>query len=163
METAMKLISNILTLFIIIALVIICMQGKPKEHASRDLSERELACAVGAIYHEGRGESLLGQAAIMHVIMNRVRSPLYPDTVCEVVWQPGQFSFTEDGRSDRMTDLPAIEQAVDIALAVSRGKIKDPTGGALHYYAQDKVKPRWARHGWRLILGDHTFVKLAGR
>ena len=57
----------------------------------------------------------------------------------------------------------AIEKAVDIALAVSRGKIKDPTEGALHYYAQDKVKPYWARDGWRLILGDHTFVKLAGR
>ena len=159
----MKFISNALSLFIIIALVIICMQGKPKEHASRDLSERDLACAVGAIYHEGRGESLLGQAAIMHVIMNRVRSPHYPDTICGVVWQPEQFSFTNDGRSDRMTDLDAIGKAVDIALAVSRGKIKDPTGGALHYYAQDKVKPRWARHGWRLILGDHTFVKLAGR
>jgi spore germination cell wall hydrolase CwlJ-like protein len=62
-----------------------------------------------------------------------------------------------------MTDLEAIGGAVDIALAVSRGKIKDPTGGALHYYAHHKVKPRWSRHGWRLILGDHTFVKLAGR
>jgi len=50
----------------------------------------------------------------------------------------------------------------DIALAVSRGKSKDPTGEALHSYAQDKGKPRWAWHGWRLLLGDHTFVKLAG-
>ena len=69
----------------------------------------------------------------MHVILNRVRSPLYPDSICAVVWQPDQFSFTNDGRSDHMTDLDAIGKAVDIALAVSRGKIKDPTGGALHY------------------------------
>jgi spore germination cell wall hydrolase CwlJ-like protein len=48
-------------------------ERKTQEHASRDLSERELGCAVAAIYHEGRGESALGQAAIMHVIMNRVR------------------------------------------------------------------------------------------
>ena len=52
---------------------------------------------------------------------------------------------------------------MDIALAVSRGKMKDPTGRSLHYYAQDKVKPYWARHGWTLILGDHTLVQLAGR
>jgi spore germination cell wall hydrolase CwlJ-like protein len=159
----MKIISNALTLFILVAVLIMCWHGRPKEQVNPDLSERELSCAVAAIYHEGRGESLLGQAAIMHVIMNRVRSSHYPDTICGVVWQPDQFSFTNDGHSDRMMDLPAIEKAVDIALAVSRGKISDPTGGALHYYAQDKVKPRWARHGWRLILGDHTFVKLAGR
>ena len=159
----MKFISNALNLFIIIALVIICMHGKPKEHASADLSENELGCLVENVYFEARGEDGLGQAAVAHVTLNRVKSPLYPDSVCEVVWQKGQFSWTEDGRSDRMTDLDAIGKAVDIALVVSRGKIKDPTGGALHYYAQDKVKPRWARHGWRLILGDHTFVKLAGR
>src|SRR5215510_4327092 len=159
----MKLLSNAFSLFIIIALVIICMHGKPKEHASADISEDELGCLVENVYHEARGEDALGQAAVAYVTLNRVRSPDYPDTICGVVWQPGQFSWTEDGRSDHMTDLPAIEKAVDIALAVSRGKIKDPTGGALHYYAQDKVKPRWALHGWRLILGDHTFVKLAGR
>jgi spore germination cell wall hydrolase CwlJ-like protein len=159
----MKFISNALSLFIIIALVIICMQGKPKQHASRDLSENELGCLVENVYFEARGEDALGQAAVAHVTLNRVKSPLYPDSVCDVVWQRGQFSWTDDGRSDRMTDLNAIGKAVDIALAVSRGKVKDPTGGALHYYAQNKVKPRWARHGWRLILGDHTFVKLAGR
>ena len=160
----MKFISNAFSLFIIIALVVIVFYGKPKEeHASADLSEDELGCLVENVYFEARGEDMLGQAAVAYVTLNRVKSPLYPDSVCDVVWQKNQFSWTEDGRSDRMTDLDAIGRAVDIALAVSRGKIKDPTGGALHYYAQDKVKPRWARHGWRLILGDHTFVKLAGR
>jgi N-acetylmuramoyl-L-alanine amidase len=96
---------------------------------------------VQNLYHEARGEDVLGRAAVAHVTLNRVRSPAYPDTVCGVVWQKGPFSRTEDGRSDRMTDLDAIGQAVDIALAASRGKLKDPTGGALHYYAHDKVKP----------------------
>ena len=159
----MKFISNAFSLFIIIALLIICLHGKPKEHASRDLSEDDLFCTVQNVYFEARGEDTLGQAAVAYVMLNRVKSPLYPDSVCDVVWQPNQFSWTEDGRSDRMTDLDAIGKAVDIALAVSRGKIKDPTGGALHYYAQDKVKPRWARHGYKLLIGEHTFVKLAGR
>jgi spore germination cell wall hydrolase CwlJ-like protein len=159
----MKLISNALSLFIIIALVIIWTQGKPEQKVSRDLSERELFELTRAIYHEARGEDALGQGAVAHVILNRVTSPLYPDSVREVVWQPGQFSFTNDGRSDRMTDPEAIEKAVDVALAASRGKIKDPTGGALHYYAHDKVKPYWSKAGYRLIVGEHTFVRLAGR
>jgi len=159
----MKFLSNAFSLFIIIAIVVIALYSKPKEHASMDLSEDALGCLVENVYHEARGQSLLGQAAVAYVTLNRVRSPLYPNTVCGVVWQPNQFSWTEDGRSDRMTDLDAIGRAVDIALGVSRGKINDPTGGALHYYAHHKVKPRWSKHGWRLILGDHTFVKLAER
>jgi spore germination cell wall hydrolase CwlJ-like protein len=154
----MKLISNILSLFIIVSLVIICMQGKPKQHASMDLSEDELGCLVENVYHESRGEDALGQAAVAYVTLNRVRSPDYPDTICGVVWQAGQFSWTEDGKSDRMTDLDALGRAVDIALAVSRGKIKDPTGGALHYFAHRKVKPRWSRHGYKLLIGEHTFI-----
>jgi spore germination cell wall hydrolase CwlJ-like protein len=95
--------------------------------------------------------------------MNRVRSPAYPDTVCGVVWQKDQFSFTDDGKSDRMTDLDAIGKAVDLALAASRSKVKDPTGGALHYFAHRKVRPDWAKGGFRFILGEHTFVRLVGR
>ena len=59
-------------------------------------------------------------------MMNRVRSPAYPDTVCGVVWQKDQFSFTDDGKSDRMTDLDAIGKAVDIALAASRRRSRTP-------------------------------------
>ena len=44
-----------------------------------------------------------------------------------------------------------------------RGKIKDPTGGALHYFAHRKARPNWAKRGWGFILGDHTFVRLMGR
>ena len=159
----MKLVSNALTLFIIVGLVIIWMQGKPKEHATKDLSEKELFELTRAIYFEARGEDDLGQAAVAHVILNRVKSPLYPDTVREVVWQKGQFSWTQDGKSDRMTDPRAIQKAVDIALAVSRGKIKDPTGGSMHYFAHKRVKPYWANGEFRFILGQHTFVKLAGK
>jgi spore germination cell wall hydrolase CwlJ-like protein len=159
----LRIISNALTLLIIAAMVIIWMHGKPREHVSRDLSERELFELTRAIYFEARGEDDLGQAAVAHVILNRVRSPSYPDSVREVVWQPGQFSWTEDGKSDRMTDLQAIQKAVDIALAVTRGKIKDPTGGSMHYFAHKRVKPAWAEAGFRFILGQHTFVKLAGK
>jgi spore germination cell wall hydrolase CwlJ-like protein len=50
-------------------------QGKPKQHASRDLSERELECLIANVYFEARGEDALGQAAVAHVTLNRVKSP----------------------------------------------------------------------------------------
>jgi N-acetylmuramoyl-L-alanine amidase len=159
----MKFLSNALTLFIIIALAAMMFHGKPEQQAARDLNEDDLFCMVQNVYHEARGEDALGQAAVAYVTLKRVRSPAYPDTVCGVVWQKGQFSWTEDGKSDRMTDLSAIGKAVDIALAASRGKMKDPTGGALHFYAHDKVKPYWSIRGHRLIVGEHTFVRLMGR
>jgi spore germination cell wall hydrolase CwlJ-like protein len=154
----MKFISNAFTLFIIAALAVMVFHGRPKQQAARDLSEDHLFCMAQNVYHEARGENALGQAAVAHVTLNRVRSPAYPDSVCGVVWQKGQFSWTEDGRSDQMTDLDAIGKAVDIALAASRGKIKDPTGGALHFYAHNKVRPRWSKAGYRLIVGEHTFI-----
>src|SRR5262245_27411723 len=111
----MKLISNVFTLFIIAALAVMMFHGKPKQQAARDLSEDDLFCMVQNVPHEARGEDALGQAAVAHVTLNRVKSPLYPDSVCGVVWQKGQFSWTEDGKLDQMTDLDAIGKAVDIA------------------------------------------------
>jgi hypothetical protein len=128
-----EILSNALTLFIIVALVIIWMQGKPEQKASMDLNENELECLVANIYHEARGEDDLGQAAVAWVTLNRVQHPDYPDTICEVVMQDSQFSWFSDGKSDRMMDLPAIQKAVDITLAVTRGRIQDPTGGSMHY------------------------------
>jgi spore germination cell wall hydrolase CwlJ-like protein len=82
----MKLISNALSLFIIIALAVMMFHGKPEQQAARDLSEDDLFCMVQNVYHEARGEDALGQAAVAHVMLNRVKSLLYPDSVCSVVW-----------------------------------------------------------------------------
>ena len=74
----MKLISNALTLFIIAALAVMWLQSRPKQQAARDLSEDDLFCTVQNVYHEARGEDTLGQAAVAHVMLNRLRSPAYP-------------------------------------------------------------------------------------
>lgn len=125
-----------------------------------------LLCLAIAIYFEARGEIEVGQAAVAHVIMNRVESTRYPDDVCAVVQQnrrPGtrlcQFSFWCDGKSDRPAEPSAYMQAVLVALAVVDGDIPDPTGGAMWYHA-DYVRP-----GWRLGLiagpkiGRHLFYR----
>jgi spore germination cell wall hydrolase CwlJ-like protein len=62
-----------------------------------------------------------------------------------------------------MTDLAAIQRAVDVALAVSRGRIHDVTGGALHYYNPHLVKPQWAKGAYKVIVGEHAFIRLAGK
>lgn len=118
-----------------------------------------IACLALAIYFEARGEPEMGQAAVAHVIMNRVASARFPDDACAVVKQPAQFSFYSDGKSDQPADPHAYMQAVLVALAVVDGDIPDPTGGAMWYHA-DYVKP-----GWRLGLvagpkiGRHLFYR----
>ena len=116
-----------------------------------------ITCLAIAIYFEARGELPAGQAAVAHVIMNRVESTRYPGDVCAVIKQKHQFSFYWDGKSDRPGNTRAYMQAVLVALAVVDGDIPDPTGGATHYHA-DYVAP-----GWGLPLtariGRHLFYR----
>lgn len=114
-------------------------------------------CLALAIYYEARSEPLAGQIAVAEVVINRVDSDRFPDTVCGVVWQPRQFSFTHDGRPER----PRHEVWGDIqALASEILDKPDETlfhHGATHYHAT-YVRPYWA-DDLELIgrIGDHLF------
>ena len=66
-------------------------------------------CLAIAIYFEARGEPLQGQYAVGQVVLNRVEDERYPDTVCDVVFEDRQFSFTHDGRPDRLPVVPCSE------------------------------------------------------
>lgn len=134
----------------------------PQEPTHQTHAENELYCLVQNIYHEARGESPEHQSAVAHVTLNRVASSHFPDTICKVVWQPHQFSWTSDGKSDAMIDHRAILKAVDIAIAAIRGRSKDPTGGMRFYYAHNRIKtPRWAKKPIEVaVLGNHTFLRL---
>ena len=74
-----------------------------------------LTCLAMNIYFEARSESTLGQHAVAQVTMNRVASDKYPNSVCDVVWQSGQFSWTNDGKSDVPKNKEAWEKAKHIA------------------------------------------------
>ena len=118
----------------------------------------QLYCGAQNIYHESRGESNLGQIAVAHVVRNRVESPKYPNTVCEVVWQPKQFSWTHDGRSDEPKDRKAFVKAVWLHLIANMKN--DITDGALNFYAHKKVTPSWASEKEVVaLIGNHTFLK----
>ena len=118
----------------------------------------ELYCGAQNIYHESRGESNLGQIAVAHVVRNRVESLKYPNTVCEVIWEPKQFSWTHDGKSDEPKDRPAFVKAVWLHLIANMKN--DITVGATNFYAHKKVTPSWAAEKEVvLLIGNHTFLK----
>lgn len=131
-----------------------------------EFRRREVRCLATAIYFEARGESILGQKAVAQVVMNRVRSYFYPDTICGVVYQgmlkrnKCQFSFACDGRRDVPREKKQWEIANDLAQKVVDAKIylKD-LAGATHYHAT-YVSPPWRRNMIKIKrIGLHIFYK----
>jgi len=130
---------------------------------------RQRRCLATAIYFEARGESSRGQLAVAQVVMNRVRSTLYPDTICGVVFQGQlrrtgcQFSFTCDGRTDVPKDKDKWRQANELAKRVTDGKSwLGDIGYATHYHA-NYVKPRWRRELNKVKqVGRHIFYRVRG-
>lgn len=129
----------------------------------------EQRCLAEAIYFEARGESLKGQAAVAQVVLNRVRNPEYPATICGVVYQNEdwrnrcQFSFACDGRRDTIRSKKHWDMAEEVAMAVTAGKIwLAEVGSSTHYHAT-YVRPRWARTMKRMSrIGLHVFYRTYG-
>lgn len=124
---------------------------------------RSLDCLTAAIYYEAGVEPLDGQRAVAQVVLNRVRHPAYPNTVCGVVFEGAQrrtgcqFSFACDG-SLRRTPMPAIwERARGIAAEALNGYVYRPVGLALNYHA-NYVVPYWASSLVKnATVGRHIF------
>jgi len=116
-------------------------------------------CLARNIYFEARGESTQGQIAVAQVTMNRVHSSRYPNTVCEVVYQRRQFSWTHTVRDQTPRDAEAWERAQHLAEQVIEEQVGDPTNGATHYHTRS-VNPSWARQLRRTVdIGVHRFYK----
>ena len=132
-------------------------------------SKKEQACLANGIYFEARGESVRGQAAVAQVILNRVRNPAYPNSICGVVYQNDnwlnrcQFSFACDGRKKRIESPANYKVAQDVAMAVTAGKIFIPeVGSSTHYYA-NYVHPGWARTMQKMTkIGLHILYRTYG-
>lgn len=122
--------------------------------------EAAILCLAQNIYFEARDQDLLGQMAVAEVTMNRVDSPRWPDDVCGVVWQDKQFSWTHDGKSDRMYNEKARHLAMQLADAYVNARIESfLTEGATHYHSY-KVNPYWAsKLEPTVTIGYHTFYK----
>jgi spore germination cell wall hydrolase CwlJ-like protein len=132
-------------------------------------SAREQQCLAAGIYFEARGESVKGQAAVAQVILNRVRNPAYPKTICGVVYQNEkwrnrcQFSFACDGIKDRVASREHYAMAEEVAMAVTAGKIWLPEVGSSTHYHTTYVSPRWARAMDKMKrIGQHIFYRTRG-
>ena len=135
------------------------------------LDAKQQKCLAEGIYFEARGEPESGQAAVAQVILNRVRNPAYPKTICGVVYQNQnfrnrcQFSFACDGRSERIAEQRQWETAKQVARDVTEGRIWiAEVGDSTHYYA-NYVRPGWARRMIKMdTIGAHLFyrTKLGG-
>lgn len=124
-------------------------------------------CLAEALYFEARGETVKGQFAVAEVIMNRVKSGLYPQTPCAVVKQGTgrlyqcQFTYTCDGRKDVIAEPAAFRQVAKVARAVIDGLSGGITGGATHYHTV-AVRPSWARvYTQTAKIGVHVFYRNA--
>ena len=132
-----------------------------------DRMSREQKCLAEAVYFEARSEPVAGQAAVAQVILNRVKSGLYPSSVCGVVYQNRhrhlacQFTFACEGKSLRIADSESWETAKRVAREVTEGKTYlAEVGGSTHYHA-DYVRPGWARRLKKMdVIGRHIFYKL---
>jgi spore germination cell wall hydrolase CwlJ-like protein len=132
-------------------------------------SDEEQTCLSNGIYFEARGENLKGQAAVAQVILNRVRNPAYPKTICGVVYQNDswknrcQFSFACDGKKDRIRNPSNYRVAKEIAMAVTAGKIFIPEVGSSTHYHATYVHPRWANTMEKMKkIGLHIFYRTYG-
>jgi spore germination cell wall hydrolase CwlJ-like protein len=127
-----------------------------------------LTCLARTLYWEARGENARGMDSVALVVMNRLQSPKFPDTVCGVVKQGGegrrgacQFSWWCDGRPDAVhsRELGRYQLAKEIAREALNHQIKDCTRGAFYYHRQG-LTPAWARVFRRTAhIGPHIFYR----
>lgn len=122
----------------------------------RDFTQEDLALLARIIHAEARGESFQGKVAVGAVVLNRMKSPYFPKSLDEVIYQRNQFTPVQDGS----INLEPDEQSIKAALAALRGE--DPTKGALFFY-----NPRISSDRWITTLpvitriGRHVFATAA--
>jgi spore germination cell wall hydrolase CwlJ-like protein len=137
---------------------------KHKEVAQRRVKLAEENCLARAVYFEARSETELGQLAVAKVILNRVKDPDYPKSICGVVYQGSgsrnscQFSFACDGLPDDVKSASAWAHAKSVAQKALSGDSEVAAIGSATNYHADYVKPKWAKSMKRLIkIGRHIF------
>ena len=129
----------------------------------------EWKCLSEALYFEARGETVKGQFAVAEVILNRVDSKLFPNTICGVINQGTgrkfacQFTYTCDGRAEHINEPRAYARVGKVArLMIDNKAPRSLTGGATYYHTK-AVRPSWSRVFTRTAtIGVHHFYRKGG-
>ena len=145
------------------------LEAPKGERGSSVARSSDLDCLTQAAYYEARGEGRDGMRAVVQVVLNRVRSPAYPKSVCGVVFQGAgrrigcQFSFTCDGSLRSAVNGAAWARARSIASSALAGESFSRVGGATHFHTT-AVTPGW-RHALIRVdqVGDHVFYRVGRR
>jgi spore germination cell wall hydrolase CwlJ-like protein len=118
-------------------------------------STAEFKCMVDNLYHEARGEGVLGLSAVASVVMNRAMAT--GKDVCDVVYKHKQFSWTHNPKPIASNDN--LHNIFVVAGKALSGQLTDVTQGATHYHATH-VKPKWAKAMRKVvIINNHIFYK----
>lgn len=127
-----------------------------KSYAASASSTSDLQLMARAINGEARGEPYEGQVAVGAVILNRVRSSSFPNTIAGVIYEPGAFTAVSDGQ----INVPITEDSTVYKAAQDALNGWDPTGGAIYYFNPDTATNKWI---WSRPLikqiGKHRFCK----
>jgi spore germination cell wall hydrolase CwlJ-like protein len=127
---------------------------------------RALLCLTQAVYYEAGFEPVDGRQAVAQVVLNRMRHPAFPKSVCGVVYQNHgricQFTFVCDGALNRAPAPDAWRRAQEVARSALAGFVDTSVGAATHYHA-DYVAPRWAPMLAKVAkIGQHIFYRWPG-
>ncbi len=132
-------------------------------------SQNDSDCLAQAVYYEARGEGIDGMRAVAQVILNRVRHPAFPKSICGVVYQGAnrrvscQFSFTCSGIMGRPVEAYNWRRAREVASAALEGYVMKSVGTATHFHAT-YVAPGWSNTMVRVgTVGSHVFYQFRGR
>lgn len=127
--------------------------AEPSENLDPDL-----VCMAKIVRHEAANQSRQGQIAVAQIVLNRVRSGKFRDTICAVALQPGQFFDVNSYNPSR--DTPQWKLAVEVSREVLSGTPADPTNSALFYHAAYQAPNRFFRTRQRVTtIGDHIFYR----
>jgi N-acetylmuramoyl-L-alanine amidase len=122
--------------------------------ANSSLSSSELNLLARTVYAEARGEPYAGQVAVAAVVLNRVKSSKFPNSIASVVYQKGAFTAVADGQINLTPNSTAYKAASDALNGW------DPTNGCLYYYNPATATSKWI---WslkvELTIGRHSFAK----
>jgi len=120
--------------------------------SSGSSSNKNLYLLAQLVHGEARGEPYKGMVAVAAVVLNRVESSSFPNSISGVIYQRGAFSVVDDGQ----INLAPNEQSIKAARDAMNGW--DPTGGCLYYYAPSKTTNKWMlSHKVKVRIGDHAF------
>ena len=127
--------------------------GSSVAAASSSIISADHRLLAKLVYAEARGESYKGQVAVAAVVLNRVASASFPNTISGVIYQSGAFSCVSNGSINNTPDSTAIRAALDALNGW------DPTGGCLYYYNPKATRDKWIRtRTVKTVIGNHSFA-----